>query len=156
MLSELRTRIAGFDPWSGAWFADNLFSSDKVLMNNDKVFALDNKLRYAFKVIFTERSVMGGVLGDPTDGAFEYPIAKRRTEANVIKMRAAEFNLDAFWKAVDSGVEVFAKISIPKFLNRRLLQPRKIYRTPAWVPPKVCVLLKRPTCCVQHHSVTDT
>lgn len=42
----------------------------------------------------------------PTDGRFYYPAEKRRNQENHDAMRAAEHNLDAFWRKVDSNLEV--------------------------------------------------
>ncbi len=77
-------------------------------------------------------------MGDPLDGMYDYPVTKRPTETSIKQMRLAESRLDAFWIVVDSGVETFVNIHPMKFLKKRLLEPREIYRTPEWVAPKVC------------------
>lgn len=71
------------------------------------------------------------VLGTPSTGKFTYPAQKTRTEANVTAMRAAEANLDNFWKAID---ERFDGVSRPRLQD--LLRKKGLQRTPVYVAPQ--------------------
>lgn len=76
-------------------------------------------------------------LGEPTDGRFEYPVGKRRTQQHVEMMRRAEANLDAFWESVGQLMQRKG----PKIEGTAVQKPfalgRELQRTPEWVqPPK--------------------
>ncbi|PHH92870.1 hypothetical protein CDD83_4013 [Cordyceps sp. RAO-2017] len=76
-------------------------------------------------------------LGDPSDKKFEYPVGKRRTEANVDRLRAAEAHLDSFWAKADELVRTRAGWRDDSALQRLLSQPRLLQRTPRWIEPAV-------------------
>ncbi len=73
--------------------------------------------------------------GDPSDKKFEYPVGKRRTKANVDKLRAAETHLDTFWAKADKLVRAKAGSLDGTALQRLLLQPRLLQRTSEWIEP---------------------
>ncbi|KAK3319886.1 hypothetical protein B0T19DRAFT_451324 [Cercophora scortea] len=73
--------------------------------------------------------------GDPSDKKFEYPVGKRRSKANVDKMRAAEANLDKFWAEADELIRAKAGPLTGTALQQLLSQPRLLQRTPEWVEP---------------------
>jgi hypothetical protein len=74
-------------------------------------------------------------LADPSDGKFEYPADKARGPKTTKAMRAAEANLDALWKALDSYSKSRTGKTWPKMLKRDITQGRTIERTPKWVKP---------------------
>ncbi|KAF2111934.1 hypothetical protein BDV96DRAFT_580891 [Lophiotrema nucula] len=75
-------------------------------------------------------------LADPTDSKFEYPAHRRRNKQNIEKMRSAEANLDALWRAVDEHFSAKARGKTQHDLVAHLLaEDRGIQRTPPWVEP---------------------
>ncbi|KAH8198824.1 hypothetical protein TruAng_006992 [Truncatella angustata] len=85
---------------------------------------------------FRDRNLVGlSHLGDPSDGKFQYPLGKRRNQANVEALRAAEANLDAFWNAVDVILNKQPGNLDGTAYKQMLSQPRYLQRTPKWIEP---------------------
>ncbi|KAK3713180.1 cell agglutination protein Mam3 [Vermiconidia calcicola] len=137
MLSELLTRIEGFVPWSTGWLANSVLCSKTVRDNTGQLFDMEVKLRLAFDDLFADTNGVGAMLSDSSDGRFDHPATKRLTEATVNTMRFSEAGLDTFWAALEAGVKAKTKYSLINMIERRLFQPRKLYRTPKWTPPLV-------------------
>jgi len=77
-----------------------------------------------------------GKLADPSGGRLTYPVARRRTEENVDRLRQSEANLDAFWGSLDRMVH--AKLPGVKgtITGPFLAQSRLLKRTPEWIEPE--------------------
>jgi hypothetical protein len=74
---------------------------------------------------------------DPTDGKFNYPIHRRRNRQNVEARRKAEFNLDAFWAAVDVHYQTHSCGKTQHDMVIDLLRSdRTVQRTPEWTDPE--------------------
>jgi hypothetical protein len=74
-------------------------------------------------------------LGSPIDGRFSYPNGNRRTKSNVGALRKAEFQLDAFWYAVDKHLAA-QPVALPDKMMRVLLSGNRfLQRTPEWDEP---------------------
>ncbi|KAH6659289.1 hypothetical protein BKA67DRAFT_589404 [Truncatella angustata] len=85
---------------------------------------------------FRDRNLVGlSHLGDPSDGKFQYPLGKRRNQANVEALRAAEANLDAFWNAVDVILNKQPGNLDGTAYKQMLSQPRYLQRTLKWIEP---------------------
>ena len=110
-----------------------------------KLFRLDSTIRLALAEICSMTAIMNNILGDPTDGSYDYPATKRSTETNVNQMRFAEDCLDDFWNELESGIEAYTDYNVFQMLERRLFEPRKIYRTPEWMPPLEKTTTKKTT-----------
>ena len=128
MLSELKMRIENLEPWASTWKAIGVHSSLPVQQSAHRLFSLDNKIRPAM----AKGCINSKLLGDPTDGRFDYPATKRKNQANVKQMRYAEYCLDLFWVEIEKQVKVQCGISLDDVLDSRLLEPRELYRTPKW------------------------
>jgi hypothetical protein len=76
------------------------------------------------------------LLGTPSDGKYNYPIDKRRTEADVNAMRAAESRLDALWAAVDKQIRASMGDKLRgTTLGDLLAKSMVVQRTAAYVAP---------------------
>jgi hypothetical protein len=73
-------------------------------------------------------------LGRPTGSKFRYPVKKRRSQATVDTMRAAETALDAFWNAADARFRECTGTT-PHDVVRHIIGERTLQRTPPWVEP---------------------
>jgi hypothetical protein len=82
---------------------------------------------------FTTRSFK---LGKPSGNKFTYPIHKRRTEENVVALRQAEHNLDAFWASIDQLMVAKAGDLRNTAVRNILSQSRILQRTPEWTKPE--------------------
>jgi hypothetical protein len=74
---------------------------------------------------------------DPSDGKFNYPVHRRRNKQNVEARRKAEFNLDAFWAAVDVHYKTHNRGKTQHDLVADMLgSDRTVQRTPEWTEPE--------------------
>ncbi|GAO16231.1 hypothetical protein UVI_02000140 [Ustilaginoidea virens] len=73
--------------------------------------------------------------GDPSDNKFDYPVGRRRNKENTEKLRAAEANLDAFWRKFDETL--YAKLGSLEgtSLGHVLSKAWPLQRTPPWAEP---------------------
>ncbi|KAM0135192.1 hypothetical protein ACHAO1_005277 [Botrytis cinerea] len=83
-----------------------------------------------------------GVLGDPTDGRYNYPCEQRRTKKITEAMQSAERKLDYFWTKVDYNYRKAAHISriitstsLYQSVSHIFTNLRTVERTPDWVVP---------------------
>lgn len=75
--------------------------------------------------------------GSPSDGKFNYPSDKRRTQENTERMRVSEENLDKFWRMVDQQYQEKTGKSLQDTMRHLFTEERNVERTPEWVePPK--------------------
>ena len=118
--------------------ANHLDRSEPVRSSTQGLCDLEMKLRSTLEDTFTVSNIVfRDLLRNPLGGDFDYPAAKRYTEANVDKMRKAEAGLDEFWAEIEFSVKTRTSLSVTDISNSRLLEPRELYRTPEWIPPLV-------------------
>lgn len=80
---------------------------------------------------------------DPRDGKFNYPVHRRRNRQNVEARRKAEFNLDAFWAAVDTHYKTHNRGKTQHDIVADLLgNNRAVQRTTEWTEPEKLVKCK--------------
>jgi hypothetical protein len=72
---------------------------------------------------------------DPARGKLRYPAHKARNRSNVMAMRAAEANLDAFWDWVDAYFEQKTGVGQHDVIRRCVLEGGQMRRTPPWDEP---------------------
>lgn len=96
--------------------------------------AFNEQLKSLSKIPENFRGTVLAKFGDPSDGKFNYPSDKKRTQKTTNDMRKAEGNLDAFWKAADLH---YQKRGGRPRINTRLsiLESRQLERTPEWIEP---------------------
>nr|OQO28106.1 hypothetical protein B0A51_05305 [Rachicladosporium sp. CCFEE 5018] len=93
-----------------------------------------------------------GYEGHPEDRRLYYPIAQRRTQANVNALRAAEAILDRVWSDFGSKLGPFLGKLAGTATGRLLANPRPLYRTAPWAERlQTSVPLPQPT-----YKVGDT
>lgn len=85
---------------------------------------------YVKKMSFT-------VKGNPTDGRFQYPSDKRRTELTTNAMRQAEHNLDALWSDIDTQYLNLARKTLHDASKHLFRSQFQLERTPEWVEPTI-------------------
>jgi hypothetical protein len=73
-------------------------------------------------------------LGNPSDGKFNYPPDKRRTQENVQAMVAAESALDAFWTAANAQWRKLVRTT-PEAVVKHIIGDWSLHRTLPWKEP---------------------
>jgi hypothetical protein len=84
---------------------------------------------------------------DPTRGKLRYPAHKAHNRSNVMAMRTAEANLDAFWDWVDAYFEQKTGVGQHDVIRRCVLEGGQMRRTPPWDKPlqeKSIVVVEKP------------
>lgn len=133
VVGECLRQLDMYQPWANGWENALVERQDAI----QREFAARTETEARVLTAFHEKNVT--VLrpyGDPSDNKFEYPVARRRSQANVDSLRAAERHLDVFWAKADDLVRAYAKTtksSNGTAIQRLLAQPRLLQRTPAWL-----------------------
>jgi hypothetical protein len=132
IITECMRQVDNFHPWAGSFEAD-MAEGQKAIQEE---FASTTKPLAAL-MTFSNHCGPGIIqLGQPDGKRFAYPVSKRRTKENVDLLRAAEANLDAFWRAVDQVMYAKAGSEIKGSATERFLkEARTLQRTPVWVEP---------------------
>jgi hypothetical protein len=73
--------------------------------------------------------------GIPSDGKFQYPSDRRRTQQATETMRKAEQNLDLFWRTVDQQYKNKTGRSLHQAVRHLFTEERELERTPEWIEP---------------------
>lgn len=132
LLCELGKTINLLAPWFDHTTAETLILDNTYEGKEEKVEISSRKLKAGIReACYTN---LGWNPLDKSGKVYKYPSEKRRSKANVEKMRDAERQLDIFWKRLEKAVHAEQGMSLEKVLKRRLLDktPRRLYRTPPW------------------------
>lgn len=132
LLCELGKAINLLAPWFDHTTAESLILCNAYEGKQEKVGKSATKLKDGIQEACCTN--LGWDPLDKTGKIFDYPSEKRRSKANVEKMRDAERQLDLFWRRLEKAVQIEQGISLDKVLKRRSLDrtPRCLYRTPPW------------------------
>ncbi|KAI1325424.1 hypothetical protein F5Y16DRAFT_411449 [Xylariaceae sp. FL0255] len=139
IIGECLREVELFQPWARQF--KHRPKKDIVQENPDRARAWRKTVKEAFK---TENCFSFLLLADTTGGRFDYPIDKRRDNANVLALQKAERNLDAFFEKADSLLwqkaqsEGAYRDSVFFEAYYRFLSLRdNLQRTPDWVEPVI-------------------
>ncbi|KAI9647667.1 hypothetical protein NHQ30_004052 [Ciborinia camelliae] len=118
-------------PWTAIHDYDPQARKEKLMKEIPLRFKVQNDVYGTLAMGFQSM----GRLGNPTVAdRFYYPSDQRRTKKNTDAMRAAERNLDQFWKRVDYEYQRHGK-TLKKSVEHILQNAREPERTPEWTPP---------------------
>jgi hypothetical protein len=129
VIARARHELDIYQPWAAGM--------DYASADHDK----DIKAEFARKfVALTElesnfKNLSLAKVGMPSDGKFQYPSDRRRTEQATETMRKAEQNLDLFWKAADEQYKNKTGRSLHQAVKHLFTEERELERTPEWVEP---------------------
>ncbi|KAI0394681.1 hypothetical protein F5Y17DRAFT_466175 [Xylariaceae sp. FL0594] len=132
ILGECLRQLDSFQPWA------NGFDNALVDMESDIKKEFGERTKPWAEVIntFKEGNLKSiEQLGDPSGGRFDYPLGRRRNEANIGRLRQSEANLDVFWNAIDDLLYNKVRSLRGTTYKAILSQPRYLQRTPEWVSP---------------------
>ncbi|EFX05786.1 hypothetical protein CMQ_3855 [Grosmannia clavigera kw1407] len=130
ILGECLRQLDMYQPWANGWENALVDRQDAI----QREFAARTETEARVLTAVQEKNVATlRPYGDPSDNKFDYPVARRRSQANVDSLRAAERYLDVFWAKADELLRVHAKGSDGIAYKRLLAQKRLLQRTPAWV-----------------------
>lgn len=127
LLSECMRQLHLFQPWVSCF--PKQMKQPHVLEEFRKDCAIQNDTMQQYQNYFMNGSLCTAAWEITS---MHYPVNKRRTEANVAAMRAAEEALDAFW--AENLACMVRKGALPPCCERILLG-RQPSRTPEWCEP---------------------
>ncbi|GFF99300.1 hypothetical protein IFM61392_00759 [Aspergillus lentulus] len=131
VISECLHQIELYQPWASTFENGFIERRDGIQKGYSNLTSGWDKYLVSFEGTSLAK------LGSPEDGRFHYPAEKRRNRENVELMRAAERNLDAFWRAVDSHLPVTRGMTQRNAVYKVLTRiSGRLQRTPAWVEPE--------------------
>ncbi|KUJ09520.1 uncharacterized protein LY89DRAFT_657928 [Mollisia scopiformis] len=118
-----------YQPWASSFDHEFIKYKAEIEESYQSRFATAAKVNRILKGLSLAR------LGEPIKGRFYYPSDKRRTKQNTESMRAAEFNLDVFWKEVDDHFLQESGSSLDEAVQHIFTEMRQLERTADWVEP---------------------
>lgn len=131
VIAAARHELSIYTPWASGLDNEHARRDEEIRQDfiNKSIFLAD--LERDFKNLAFSNS------GSPSDGKFNYPSDKRRTQETTETMRIAEENLDNFWRTVDQQYLEKTGKSLQDTMQHLFAEGRKVERTPEWVePPK--------------------
>lgn len=127
LLAQMKNQLNLYQPWASTFENDAVEHGEAIKADYTKSMSPVTEYVKASKSL---PSV--GRLVAPLRDKFNYPIDKPRTRQSSDTMRAAEKNLDLFWKAIDQHFSANCRSDVVKQLFLGQLQ---LQRTPEWVEP---------------------
>ncbi|KAJ4357015.1 hypothetical protein N0V95_002888 [Ascochyta clinopodiicola] len=131
VVAECLHQLHSFQPW--ALKVESEIDKHRMAFSN----RYDALLRHWTRIDLAHQSFLKRELcrlGNPRDGKFDYPVHERHSQKKVLKMRASEAALDAFWGAANAHWLQVAGTT-PGALIEDIVGERVLYRTPVWVEP---------------------
>ncbi|OOF91998.1 hypothetical protein ASPCADRAFT_409080 [Aspergillus carbonarius ITEM 5010] len=137
IVSQCLKQLSLYHPWARSWESELVDREDKLKQEYAERTRSWGRILAALDVAIpaTSSSSRAVNLGDPSDGKFNYPIARRRNKENVEALRKAESHLDAFWAAIDQVMVTKAGDLHDTAMRALLSQSRILQRTAEWVEP---------------------
>ncbi|KAF7508121.1 hypothetical protein GJ744_009562 [Endocarpon pusillum] len=134
LLAQMKNQLTLYQPWASTFENDALEHGEAIKADYTK------SMSPVTEYVKAARSLPSvGRLVTPLRDKSNYPIDKPRTRQSSDAMRAAEKNLDLFWKVIDQHFNANCRSDVVKQLFSGQLQ---LQRTPEWVEP---VNSKKPT-----------
>lgn len=129
IITECARQLDTHQPWTGG--VDNplagIVADIKCKLVERKTFTDQIE-----KAVYDEKFFEGSTFVNLWDKKFDYPTEKRRSKANVEKLRAAEAHLDTFWAKFDNMLYSRPGYRNGTVLGRLLSQQPLLQRTPEW------------------------
>jgi hypothetical protein len=120
-----------YQPWAAGFDNESVNYKEEIEKEFTKQFSGLAELSKIFK----ESELSLDKLGTPSDGKFNYPSDKRRTQQHTKAMRAAERDLDMFWQTVDQHYQRESGKSLHQAFQSLFSCERQLERTPEWIQP---------------------
>lgn len=127
LVAQIKNQLNLYQPWASTFENDALEHKEAIKADFSKSISLVTEYMKA-----SERMPSAGKLVTPLREKFHYPVDKPRTRLTTEALRAAEKNLDSFWKVVDQHLNASSHSEAFKQLFSGQLD---LQRTPEWVEP---------------------
>ena len=124
VIARSRHEIDIYQPWAAGM--------DHEFVNYEKEIIEEFAMKFT-TLADLERSLKNlslAKVGMPSDGKFQYPSDKRRTQQATEKMRKAEQHLDLFWQAADQQYQKKTGSTFHQALQSFFTNERQVERTP--------------------------
>lgn len=129
IMARARHEIDIYQPWAAGIMNAYVEYEKEIKEEFLKKFAAIGELNVSFKDVSLAK------LGMPSDGRFQYPSDKRRTQQVIESMRKAEQNLDTFWETIDEQYKTKTGRTLHHALHHLFTEERQLERTPEWIEP---------------------
>lgn len=129
VMARARYEIDIYQPWAEGIMNAYVEYEKEIKDNFAKKFSMIAELNLSFKDMSLAK------VGMPSDGRFQYPSDRRRTQQVTESMRMAEQNLDLFWRTVDQQYKTKTGRTLHHALSHLFTEERQLERTPEWIEP---------------------